>query len=178
MRDEQTNQRGIMQVFRDVALQGASVVTGRPIVKRCPACNEWVMKDDEHSACGEHQPIPEGANPIYMTFVPALPAEKELPPPVERLDGKPAFKRVNMKQRDERYKIPESDDPLAHVPPKRDDGGYVRKVGLQGDRDPFTRAQERRAAAFDYEPQVGDKELADYEDDMIFDEPHYELEER
>ena len=32
MRDEQSNQRSLMQVFREAAIQGASVITGRPIV--------------------------------------------------------------------------------------------------------------------------------------------------
>lgn len=176
MRDEQSNQRGIIQVFRDVALQGASVITGRPIVSRCPDCGEWVLQDDKESECGSHLAIPEGADPIYMNFVPSPePAPKELPQPVQRTDGKPAFKRVNMKQRDERYKRPEDEDPIAHVSQKRDDGGYVRKPGLQGRDDPFIRAQESNA--YYYEERPGDRRPKD-DDDGIFGVPHYELETR
>jgi hypothetical protein len=152
---------------------------------RCVDCGEWKQEGDS-SPCGSHLPLPDPDDDTFLVrigFVKPKPVEKELPKPVK--DGQPTFRQVNMmqKQRDERYKRPEDEDPLFQPSKplrRRTDGGKSRAdyVGLRGSNDPFTQAQERKAAAFDYEPQVGNKELVDYEDDIIFDEPHYELEQR
>lgn len=132
MKDEQGNQRGLMQTLRDAALKGASAVTGRPIARRCPSCNEWILQDDKHTACGEHQPIPEGANPIRMTFVPSPEPALPEPPKVERLGRSSDERQVSNRFKDPTKsdpvrQQPEEDDPTDEWASVRNTGGYKRK---------------------------------------------------
>ena len=166
MRDNNDNERGLLDTIRKVAAKTHSAITGRPIVRRCRDCNQWLMQDDEGSPCGAHQPIPEDASPIYLNFTPS-PEPRE---PVSRIEREVEPKRVRANPRySEKYALPEEDDPLVYVPPKRDDGGYVRKVGLKGNNDPFIQAQ--RNVGFDYEPSIRAGMATDNDIDSFTEEP-------
>lgn len=126
---------------------------------QCKDCNGYKGMFDS-SSC-PHPGAHDGADfdhDIRINLKPALPSEKELPPPVERLDGEPTKRLIpKMKQRDPKLKAPEEHELEAKqepvTPNKRTDGGKSRRdyVGLRGNDDPFIQAQESNY--YSYEPR-------------------------
>ena len=159
MRDEQSNQRGIMQVFRDVALKGAEVITGRPVYVRCRSCGEWKERGCK-SECRLHPPVPEGVDPIYIHFAASPEPTLPEPPKVERLGRSSEQRQVSNRFKDPTKtdpvrQQPEEDDPTDEWAGVRNTGGYKRKEAPASDwgmsSEELAKAQDR-ADGYDVDP--------------------------
>lgn len=127
---------------------------------KCPDCGLDKLQGDP-SPCGSHPVLSDPSEDTLLVrigFVKPKPREKELPPPVERLDGQPTKRLIpKMKQPEERWKKPEGREQETRATPpesrKRTDGGKSRRdyVGLRGNDDPFIQAQESNY--YSYEPR-------------------------